>query len=598
MSEYYVSTDYGPMRAFNPKQFRSKLKELQTEIDSLASLMGEDTTDKIDSITNVLSWFRNIPEKTSAEELYQRIDILEHHVPIYRGIVDVTSDEECAQVVEHCNSKVIDGELTYMWIISDSTQVTKGGKVTLSNSWKTLLGKEGECGASIGDLLICFMPGPYEKIFKIISIYEAEAASENYCGNEGLMSIWDKTQVNKIPSLESQIATNTADIEILKSYHETSTDLSMVDIYGDKLSAQSTANCYVVKEAGNYKLPLVYGNAIKNGTANTAAYTNLGTNSYMMDFVNAYGNQITSPYIETDTGKTCAEAQFSIGDADIFKDLSISDGYLYFTVIDVPVTGANGVLSVKDSDGNIMWNWHIWAFPYDLTPVTITNGTGVDCDIMPVYLATTYDDGDSAKRKNWFYQWGRSVPILGPAAYNSTTNATSYGTLNFTTTKNNSGAYQQGILNPTTFWTNSSAPYNWFGNASYYNLWDASCSTTGSSDNTTVKTIYDPSPVGFKVPNGNIFTGFSTSNVIGSFSNGYTFKKNSSDSVGVFFPASGFRFYSSGSVGGVSTNGRVWATAAYSQGSAYRLGFYSGRVTPQDGNYRAYGFSVCCVAEL
>ncbi len=150
----------------------------------------------------MLSWFRNIPENTSAEALYQRIDTLEHHVPIYRGIVDVTSDEECAQVVDHCNRMVIDGELTYMWIISDSTHATKGGKVTLSNSWRDLLEKKEECGASIGDLLICFMPGPYEKIFKIISIYEAEAASENYCGNEGLMSVWDKTQVNKIPSLE------------------------------------------------------------------------------------------------------------------------------------------------------------------------------------------------------------------------------------------------------------------------------------------------------------------------------------------------------------------------------------------------------------
>lgn len=318
----------------------------------------------------------------------------------------------------------------------------------------------------------------------------------------------------------------------------------------------------------------------------------------MMNFVNAYGNQITSPYIETDTGKTCAEAQFSIGDANIFKDLSISNGYLYFTVIDVPVTGANGVLSVKDSDGNIMWNWHIWVFPYDLTPVTITNSTGVDYDIMPVYLATTYDDGDSTKRKNWFYQWGRSVPILGPAAYNSTTNATSYGTLNFTTTENNSGAYQQGILNPTTFWTSSSSPYNWFGTSSYYNLWDANCSAKGSSDNTTVKTVYDPSPVGFKVPNGNTFTYFSTSNVVGSFSNGWKFKKNSSDTTGIFFPASGNRSNSFGSIFEANTFGNVWTAAAYWQGFAYLLDFDSDYVSLQEGTSCAVGASVCCVAEL
>ncbi len=410
--------------------------------------------------------------------------------------------------------------------------------------------------------------------------------------------------ITKVTSLELQVAANTADIEGLKSGY---TDLSKIDIYGSPLSSQSTANCYVVKEAGNYKLPLVYGNAIKNGTANTAAYTNLGTNSCMMNFVNAYGNQITSPYIETDTGKTCAEAQFSIGDADIFKDLSISDGYLYFTVIDVPVTGANGVLSVKDSDGNIMWNWHIWVFPYDLTPVTITNSTGVDYDIMPVYLATTYDDGDSTKRKNWFYQWGRSVPILGPAAYNSTTKATSYGVLSFTallTTATSSeayGPYQKGILNPAALCHSTDDDYyNWFGNyASYYNLWDASCSAAGCSDNTTVKTVYDPSPVGFKIPNGSTFTGFSTSNVVGSFSNGYTLKKNSSDTVGVFFPATGYRAGDNryGDNLDIGSIGYVWTSAAYSRKYAYYMRFTKGSVATENSGWRYEAYSVCCVTD-
>lgn len=237
---------------------------------------------------------------------------------------------------------------------------------------------------------------------------------------------------------------------------------------------------------------------------------------------------------------------------------------MYFTVTKVPETGANGVLSAKDADGNIMWNWHIWVFPYDLTPVTITNSIGINYDIMPVYLATTYDNGDDTKRKNWFYQWGRPVPMLGPSAYDSTSNATSYGVLSFTNESSSSGPYQQGILNPTTFYTGDNSPYNWFDSKSYYNLWDANCTTTGCSDNTTVKTIYDPSPVGFKVPNGNTFTGFSISNVVGSFSNGWKFKKNSSDTVGVYFPCSGDRNSPSGSLRSVGTYGRLWTTAAYS----------------------------------
>ena len=376
------------------------------------------------------------------------------------------------------------------------------------------------------------------------------------------------------------------------------TDLSYRDVQGNVLVQQSTANCYVVKKAGKYKLPLVYGNAIKNGTVNTAAYTNLGTNEYMMDFVNAYGNQITSPYIETDTGKTCTSAQFSIGDANIFTELSVSDGYLFFTVTDIPIGGANGVLSVKDTDGTIMWNWHIWVFPYDLTPVTLTNKTGINYDILPAYLATTYDDGDETKRKNWHYQWGRSVPILGPSAYNSSTNATAYGDLSFTIQKNSAGAYQQGILNPSTFWSYSGNPYNWFGSISYYNLWDANCSTTGCSDNITVKTVYDPSPVGFKIPNGNTFTYFSTTQVIDKWNNGWKFKKNKTDTVGVFFPASGFRYGIDGSLGSVGSYGCVWSSAAYSQNGSCYLSFGSGYVGPQSSYFRALGCSVCCVSEL
>ena len=48
-------------------------------------------------------------------------------------------------------------------------------------------------------------------------------------------------------------------------------DLSTHDENGDNI-AQTTANCYVVSAAGTYQLPLVYGNAIKNGRENSAAY--------------------------------------------------------------------------------------------------------------------------------------------------------------------------------------------------------------------------------------------------------------------------------------------------------------------------------------
>lgn len=382
-------------------------------------------------------------------------------------------------------------------------------------------------------------------------------------------------------------------------------DLSMQDIHGVSLSSRSTANCYVVKRAGTYMFPLVYGNAIKNGTPNTAAYTKV-SGEYSHDFVNHLDNQITSPYIEDHSGCTAADVELSIADTDgVFTDLSLMAGslcrFVKFTVTSVPEVGANGVISIKDSSGNVIWSWHIWLWADDLTPVEITNSGGTKYSILPVNLASKWDDRSKARIKNWFYQWGRSVPLLCPSAYRSRSDHASYGSKSLVKSSSCASTIGQGIKNPTTFYIcNVKNNNKLFGTANYYNLWDANCTTTGYSDNVVVKTVYDPCPVGFKMPNGNTFTGFvsgTTVNAAGSFDAGYKFKRKSSDSVGVFFPAAGSRYYSSGGLDNVGSYGNVWLSCAYSKDRAGLLYFYSGNVHPQHKYYRAYGCSVRPVQE-
>jgi len=75
------------------------------------------------------------------------------------------------------------------------------------------------------------------------------------------------------------------------------TDLSMVDCAGAARTSMSTANCYMVHMAGDYKLPLVYGNAIKDGTANSAAWTGTENEKTTLDFPNHEGNAINAPWI-------------------------------------------------------------------------------------------------------------------------------------------------------------------------------------------------------------------------------------------------------------------------------------------------------------
>lgn len=80
---------------------------------------------------------------------------------------------------------------------------------------------------------------------------------------------------------------------------ESDLDLSMTK------GSRNTANCYLVNASGTYTLPLVYGNAIKNGGPNTAAYTSTksGTN-ILTGFVNHLGDAISEPYIYDNPGCT------------------------------------------------------------------------------------------------------------------------------------------------------------------------------------------------------------------------------------------------------------------------------------------------------
>lgn len=356
-------------------------------------------------------------------------------------------------------------------------------------------------------------------------------------------------------------------------------DLSLRDVYGNSIN-RSTANCYVVREPGQYKFPLVWGNAIKNGKVNTAAFTNNGgSNSH--DFVNFLGYLIESPYIEYDATPILLNSDTDGVIANISLIEESDCKYIQFDVLSVPSVGANAIISY-DEVGWSNWSWHIWLWPHDLSPVEITNATGVKYNIMPVNLASKYDS-DGVHIKNWFYQWGRKDPMLCPASYNSTANH-SPGTI---TIEPKAGELETGIKYPTTFYYNErdidaiSDDWNWFGDKNYYNLWDAACTSSGDSDNDTVKTVYDPCPVGWKVPNGNTFTGLS----ILSNANGIVkMRRYSNDTIGVEFPMSGCRYYSDGSLNEVGYGGFVWLSSANTKSM--------GNMMFSDGYIRPNGYSI------
>ena len=365
-------------------------------------------------------------------------------------------------------------------------------------------------------------------------------------------------------------------------------DLSMLDYKGSALQSRETANCYIVSETGYYELPLVYGCGIVNGNTNSASYTQV-SGSNTQPFFNYLNRQINSPFIEEDTGVTAVGASVVLTDtADfVIDDVYLTENplckFLRFRVSSMPTLGGNATIAVKDGTGQIMWSWHIWAYPFALHTITHTNSSGNTYNILDVNLGWVKDSAESKKGTSPYYQWGRKDPMLRGGASAA---VGSFKTISCAT------SVAATIQNPNVFNKQEGTNYNWWTNdgtlVTFYNYWDASQTTTGFGHKSIVKTVYDPCPVGFHIPCGATFTGFSERNG-GTYDKGYTWDNN-------FFQAAGCRDASYGRVVSVDYGGHYWSAASYSSIYSYYLKFHSTKVYPHSGKNRAEGMSVRPVA--
>lgn len=413
-------------------------------------------------------------------------------------------------------------------------------------------------------------------------------------------------------------------------------------------TVQNTANCYVVSAPGYYCFPLVYGNAIKNGTTNTPAYTSNKTGSDILTpFINHTGNPITSPYIKENAGCVPAKAELLWQDAPgLISNVQYNnsqmqlfvnpENYISFQVYARTIRQGNAVIAIKDASNNVLWSWHIWVTDENIDNVIeVTNYQNVKYNIMPVNLGwcdddvTTYAErsckvrftaGDASKEvtirqvsasitirgNHPYYQWGRKDP-LRPSNGLANTNKIWYDkdgnahtespkTENFST---GATCIMNYILKPDVMQS------QYYGDNTYANLWSADNNVYTANDENVIKTIYDPSPVGFKLPPGNVFTGFTTtggststsSEINGTWSSsslkGWNFYTDSSKSKTIFFPASGYRYRSNGMVSNVGSYGFCWSAVPSRQSHGRYLYFYSLQVIPlSTSNSRAVGFGV------
>ena len=417
--------------------------------------------------------------------------------------------------------------------------------------------------------------------------------------------------------------------------------------------SRSTANSYVISAPGHYRIPLVYGNAIENGNNNPSSYQTSNTGTYILsNFQDHAGHAIDDPWIEKTHGGANASvdgAEVVWADAaDLVHSPSIThDGgnaFLDFEVTAADIQSGNAVVAVTKSDGagskTVLWSWHLWFAPKDaLDKIKVTNHQNKDYYFTKETLGwkptqwsgSTYSSARTVKVKveqtvanngtkaytvinitqkpgsvkrgaTTFYQFGRKDAFPGVAKADLASNS------HFTENAGDNMSIENGIQHPDLYYTWGS---NWENNYSYNNLWSADNTARGFNDNSVVKTVYDPCPVGFKMPASNAFTGFTTTGQNSStqselniedsqtFQNnlGHNFWTNSSKTATIYFPASGCRDNSDGSLSTIGIFGSYWS--AYYNVSNYGcfLIFYSGLVNPLYAGIRANGFAVRPVSE-
>ncbi len=160
------------------------------------------------------------------------------------------------------------------------------------------------------------------------------------------------------------------------------------------------------------------------------------------------------------------------------------------------------------------------------------------------------------------------------------------------------------IANPTTF-----IYVNYLNNKNndWYYTGSESTDNTRWTPSNRAKSIYDPCPAGWRVPDGGengvwskalgSASDFRNDSLFDNIDKGMNLQgRLGSNQKIIWYPASGCRYFTDGDLY-VGDSGSCWSASPYNH-SAYIMGISAdGAVRPSISSSRAYGFSVRCIKE-
>ena len=339
------------------------------------------------------------------------------------------------------------------------------------------------------------------------------------------------------------------------------------------LSENGTANSYIVSEAGSYKFIPTKGNS--SVSVGAIAYAETLWETFGTDVIPSVGDLVYN--VKYDNGVICFKT------SDSFRE-------------------GNAVIAAKDASGKVLWSWHIWLTDQPEGQVYYNNaGTMMDRNLGAVSAAP----GDVGAL-GLLYQWGRKDPFLGTSSVVSSSEAKSTITWPACVeSSSTTGTIAYSTANPTTFITYNSYNGDWHYTGSN------SIDNTRWTESINAKSIYDPCPAGWRVPDGGdngvwskalgSSLSFTQSSLYESAGNGINFSgKFGSDSV-IWYPCVTPRSSSMGSLSSLGPHyGMCWSATPVNSypADAYHLYYnYNGKINPMWDASRPEGLSVRCVQD-
>ena len=286
------------------------------------------------------------------------------------------------------------------------------------------------------------------------------------------MYLWSSYSSSSEKNIAYQIYVNGTDVSVTEQrmsrggYIRCVVDANALPPVTD-LSEKGTANSYIVSESGDYKFKAVKGNSTESvGTVASA------------ELVWETNNTSTAPEVNS-----------------VIAKVGMDEGFITFSTPATLVPG-NALIAAKDAEGKILWSWHIWIPQTAVKAGSFGAAMGASVAVMDRNLGALVVTEASETEKadilsfGLFYQWGRKDPFPGFGAADKSPMALAGVQM---TKQDTPITTDESIANPTLYaWTKTegkSEGFNW-NTEEIFGAW-------GDEGG---KTIYDPCPVGYRVP--------------------------------------------------------------------------------------------------